>query len=88
VRDRSFLAKPKPLRVINQAFERPAIATAEDKEAPIHRIGLELLATQRGQSVDSLAEVHRLDRDPDPHLGSDLNHRPCLQKESASASKT
>ena len=49
---------------------------------------MDTVAPQRGQSVDSLAEVHRLDRDPDPHLGSDLNHRPCLQKESASASKT
>jgi hypothetical protein len=74
------LIKDKALPVIDQNLNRLAPAASKNEQRAAHRLGFELLATMRGQTIDASAKVHRLHRHPDPHLGSDLDHGLRLQK--------
>src|SRR5438552_5477735 len=50
-------------------------ARAEDKERSPQRVPLEPLPTQRRQTIDAFAEIHRLDRQQDAHVRGDLDHK-------------
>ena len=69
-----LLAKPKTLAVVKQNLHRRRPAVAEDEGPAVHRIPFELLAADGRQTVDSLAEVDRLDRHQDPHGRGGLDH--------------
>jgi hypothetical protein len=73
------LIQDKALPVIDQNFDRSAPTASKNEQGSPHRIGLELLAAERGQAIDSSSKVHRLHRQPDAHLRSDLDHGLGLQ---------
>src|SRR4030042_123703 len=75
-----FLTKPKPLRVIRQYFDGRASLVAKNKEITREGVRLQNLPAYPGQTIDTPAKVYRLDCQPDLHLRSHLDHRPCLQK--------
>jgi hypothetical protein len=69
-----FLTTPKALPIIYKNFHRGGATVAEYKQISGERILGKLLTAYPGQPIDALAEIHRLDRQQDPHLGCDLNH--------------
>ena len=69
-----FLATPVALAVIRQALNGVATPRPENKQRPGLRIATQCLTAQRGQTIDTTAEVDRFDGQQDPHLRSDLDH--------------
>src|SRR5215207_9199465 len=49
---KALLAQPESLAVINQNFQGSASAAGKDKQRPLQRFALELLAAKSGQTVD------------------------------------
>src|SRR5690349_20375702 len=75
-----LLIEDKTLPVIDQNLNRLAPTASENKDRTAHRLLVELLPAERRQAIDPTAKVCRLHGHPDPHLGSDLDHRLRLQK--------
>jgi len=70
----SFLAEPKALAVVQQDFDRRALAVAENESTAGHGIFLELLSADGCQAVDPFAEVHWLRGHQDAHGRAGLDH--------------
>ena len=79
---KTFLTEPKTLAIENEALQRLAPPTRKDHQSTRHRIDFELLPAHLCKTVYSLTKVHRLDRQSNPHLWSDLDHGPDLQNAS------
>jgi hypothetical protein len=75
-----LLTKPEPLAIIHKELDGRGSFVTKNKKTTREGIRLQDLPAHPRQSVDPPAKVHRLDRHPDPHLGNDLDHSPCLQK--------
>jgi len=56
---------PKPLPVVRENPDRLATTAAEDEQAAGKRIGIELLAAELGERIDSLPSVNGFDRNQD-----------------------
>ena len=82
------MTQPESLRVEHEHLDRGGPPIAEHERRTAERIAVEHLATQPGEPVDAAAKVHRLDRDQDPHLRGQLNHRLPRTKALASAAST
>lgn len=65
-------AEPKTLAIVSQEFERPAGTIAKNVDRAAQRIFAQRLATQRGQPVDSLAEIDGLHGEKDAALRREL----------------
>jgi hypothetical protein len=68
------LAEPEALAVIEKNLDGGSLAIAEDKCAAGHRILLELDSADRGQAIDSPAEIDGLCCHEDLHGGARLDH--------------
>ena len=69
-----FLAEPKTLTVIDQTFDGVTTTRTKDEERAAKRIARKGLTAESRQTVDAFAEIHRFNRQEDPHLRSDLDH--------------
>ena len=69
-----FLAEPKTLTVVDQAFDGVTTTRTKDKECPAQWVAGKSLTAQGCQAVDAFAEIDRLNRQEDPHVRSDLDH--------------
>ena len=65
--------KPEPLTVVGEDADRFAAAAAEDKQAAGKRIGIEFLAAELGERVNTLPAVDGFNRNQDPQLRRDLD---------------
>ena len=70
----AFGTEPKPLAIVGQEFERRAGAVAKDVDCAAQRILAQRLATQRGEPIDSLAEIDGLHGEKDAALRRELEH--------------
>ena len=82
---KSFRRDPEALAVKREDTDRGASPVSEDEESPQEWIDLEDLSALLGEPIDSFPEVDELNRQEDLHLGSDLDHRSRLQKDSIRA---
>src|SRR5208282_1564249 len=85
---KAFLAQPKTLAIENEALQRLAPPTRKNHQSTRHRNDLEMLPAHMRQAVYPLAEIHRLDRQPNPHLRGNLDHAPDLQNASAKPTRS
>ena len=85
---KAFLTQPKTLAIENQALQRLAPPTRKNHQSTRHRVDFEMLPAHLRQAVYPLAEIHRLDRQPNPHLRGDLDHAPDLQNASAKPTRS
>jgi hypothetical protein len=86
VRRLPLVAEPKSLAVIQKQLQGRRLAIAEDEDGAGEGVVPERLLAKPGQSVDSPAEVGRLDGHQDFHLRCDLEHHRAPQKLRDSAS--
>src|SRR6185437_604279 len=63
------VVQPEPAAVEVQNFQPIAAAVEEQEQAAVERIGLELVANDARQAVESLAQIGRLRVDVDRHAG-------------------
>jgi hypothetical protein len=85
---KAFLTQPKTLPVKNEALQRLAPPTRKDHQSTRHWINFEMLPAHLCEAVYSFAKIHRLDRQPNPHLRGDLDHDPDLQNASAKPTRS
>src|ERR1035438_6750056 len=85
---KALLTEPKTLAVKYEALQRLAPPTRKDHQSTCHRVDFEMLSAHLCQAVYSFPEIHRLDRQPNPHLRGDLDHAPDLQKASAKPTRS
>lgn len=69
-----FVAKPKPLTVIDQDLQCRGPTVAEDKHPAAQRIVLQRFPTESRQAVNPAAEIGRLAGHDDSHLRGNLDH--------------
>jgi hypothetical protein len=85
---KAFLTQPKTLPIVNQKLQRFASPTRKDHQSARHRVDLKLLSAHLRQAVYPFAKIHRLDRQPNPHLRGDLDQVPDLQNASAKPTRS
>lgn len=73
-RRETLLTKPEALAVVDQYLHRLAPTIAENKYGAGHGVGMEFLAADPAQPVDAAAEIRRLDRHQNAHVGGELDH--------------
>src|ERR1700690_3207056 len=73
---KAFLTQPKTLAVKYEALQRFAPPTRKDHQSTRHWVDFEMLPAHLREAVYSFTKIHRLDRQPNPHLRSDLDHAP------------
>ncbi len=69
-----LLAQPEALTIIDQDLDRLAAAVAEYENASAEGIAAKRHTTQTRQPIDPLAKIRRLNGQPNPHLGCNLDH--------------
>src|ERR1035438_7896951 len=85
---KAFLTEPKTLAIEHEALQRLAPPTRKDHQSARHRVDFEMLPAYLRQAVYPFTKVHRLDRQPDPHLRGDLDHGPDLQNASTKPTRS
>ncbi len=70
----SLRAQPKPLAIVRQQFEGRAGPVAKHIDGPVQGIVVPHLATECGEPVYALAEVHGLHGPKDATLGREWEH--------------
>jgi hypothetical protein len=70
---KAFGGDPEPLAIIGEDSDRFAAAAAEDEQAAGERIGIEFLAAELGERVNTLPAVDGFNRNQDPQLRRDLD---------------
>ena len=73
----SFLAEPETLPVVGQKLDRVTSPRTEYKKRAAQWVAGQHLPAERGQAFDAFSKIDGFDRHENPHLRSDLNHRPC-----------
>ncbi len=69
-----LVTKPKSSPVETKQADHRPVAVAEDEDRSLERVAGEFLPAQLRQAIDALAEVCRIHRDEDLHVGRDLDH--------------
>ena len=82
----AFMSEPEALAVVGQDPDGSPSPAAENKKRPIKGVLPENLTADPAEAIDPFAEINRLNTKKNPHLGNDLDHRPCLRKAPMSAS--
>jgi hypothetical protein len=77
---KTFLHKPKSLRIVHKTFNCSSSPIPEYKETAGKRIVFQYLLTDSCQSINAVSEINFLNSHQDAHLRSDLDHRLILQK--------
>jgi hypothetical protein len=71
----SLEAKPEPLSVVNEEFERRAGAIAKDKEGAGEGVLSEGAFAKRDKRINPLAKIDGLVSEQNVELWNELNHR-------------
>lgn len=85
---KAFLTQPKTLAIEHEALQRLASPTRKNHQSTCHRVDVEMLPAHLCKAVYSFTKIHRLDRQPNPHLRGDLDHDPDLQNASAKPTRS
>jgi hypothetical protein len=72
----AFGGNPEPLTIVGEDSDRLAAAATEDEQAAGKRIGIELLAAELCQGIDTLSPVDGFNRNQDAKLRRDLDQDP------------